>query len=89
MKKKLVSIAMAGLMAFSLAACGNGGEQNAEAGDLLQQIQDKGTLTVAMEGTWAPWTYHDENDNLVGFDVEVARKIAETLGVEVTFVEGE
>lgn len=54
MKKKLVSIAMAGLMAFSLAACGNGGEQNAEAGDLLQQIQDKGTLTVAMEGTWAP-----------------------------------
>lgn len=89
MKKKLVSIAMAGLMAFSLAACGNGGEQNAEAGDLLQQIQDKGTLTVAMEGTWAPWTYHDENDNLVGFDVEVARKIAEKLGVEVTFVEGE
>lgn len=89
MKKRLFSIFAAGLMALGLAACGKGGGQDAEGSDLLQQIQDKGTLTVAMEGTWAPWTYHDENDNLVGFDVEVAQKIAEKLGVEVTFVEGE
>lgn len=89
MKKRFTGIALTVLMTLSLVACGNGGNQNAEGGDLLQQIQDKGTLTVAMEGTWAPWTYHDENDNLVGFDVEVARKIAEKLGVEVTFVEGE
>ena len=39
--------------------------------DLLAQIQEKGFVTIAMEGTWAPWTYHDENDNLVGYDVEV------------------
>lgn len=89
MKKRWIGTVMAGIMALSLAACGNGDSQNGESGDLLQQIQDKGTLTVAMEGTWAPWTYHDENDQLVGFDVEVARKIAEKLGVEVTFVEGE
>ena len=42
-----------------------------------------------MEGTWAPWTYHNEQDELVGYDVEVAQKIAEKLGVTVTFVEGE
>ena len=42
-----------------------------------------------MEGTWAPWTYHDEDDNLVGYDVEVAQQIAEKLGVKATFVEGE
>lgn len=42
-----------------------------------------------MEGTWAPWTYHDENDELVGFDVEVGKAIAEKLGVEPNFVEGE
>lgn len=40
-----------------------------------------------MEGTWAPWTYHDEDDNLVGYDVEVAQQIAEKLGVKATFVE--
>lgn len=60
-----------------------------ESGDLLAQIQEKGEITVAMEGTWAPWTYHDENDNLVGYDVEVAEQIAEKLGVKANFVEGE
>ena len=49
----------------------------------------RGSITVAMEGTWAPWTYHDENDELVGYDVEVAKLIANELGVDVNFVEGE
>ena len=57
--------------------------------DQLAQIQEKGEIVVAMEGTWSPWTYHDENDELVGYDVEVAKAIAEKLGVKATFVEGE
>lgn len=58
-------------------------------GDLLEQIREKGRITIAMEGTWAPWTYHDENDVLTGYDVEVGKKIAEYLGVEPVFIEGE
>lgn len=58
------------------------------ADDLLAQIKERGSIIVAMEGTWAPWTYHDEDDNLVGYDVEVAQNIAEKLGVEVEFIEG-
>lgn len=65
---------------------GDGGVQSS---DLLSRIQEKGELVIAMEGTWAPWTYHNESDALVGFDVEVARSIAEKLGVTATFVEGE
>ena len=88
--------------ALALTACGSTADSAAPAestadtvateetgGDLLSQIQADGTITVAMEGTWAPWTYHDENDNLVGYDVEVATLIAEKLGVEPKFVEGE
>lgn len=41
------------------------------------------------EGAWAPWTYHDENDQLVGFDVEVAQGVAAKLGVTAKFVETE
>lgn len=57
--------------------------------DLLARIQEKGEIVIAMEGTWAPWTYHDEDDQLVGYDVEVGQKIADKLGVQATFVEGE
>lgn len=66
----------------------NSGEEQLTE-DLLSQIQERGEIVVAMEGTWAPWTYHDESDALVGYDVEVAQLIAEKLGVEVNFVEGE
>ena len=64
-------------------------DASTESGDLLAQIQERGEIIIAMEGTWAPWTYHDENDELVGFDVEVGQQIAEALGVEAAFVEGE
>ena len=42
-----------------------------------------------MEGQWAPWTYHDESGELVGYDTEVGKAIAQKLGVEAEFVEGE
>ena len=58
-------------------------------GDQLARIREKGELIVAMEGTWSPWTYHDESDKLVGYDVEVAQLIGDKLGVKVTYVEGE
>ena len=64
-------------------------QEGEEGGDQLARIQQKGELIVAMEGTWSPWTYHDESDKLVGYDVEVAGLIADKLGVKVTFVEGE
>lgn len=86
--KKLGSIVLAtAMMAGALTGCGKA--QNTEEGDKLARIQAKGEITVAMEGTWAPWTYHDEDNNLVGFDVEVAQAIADKLGVKVNFVEGE
>ena len=62
---------------------------NKESKDLLSEVKERGELVVAMEGTWAPWTYHEENGELVGFDVEIAKAIAEKLGVKATFVEGE
>ncbi len=64
-------------------------QAEAAEGDLLSQIQEKGVITFAMEGQWAPWTYHDESGELVGYDTEVGKAIAEKLGVEAEFVEGE
>ena len=70
----------AGTAASSAASAG---------GDLLSTIQSRGTLIVALEGAWQPWSFHDENDTLVGYDVEVSRAIAEKLGVEPEYVESD
>lgn len=71
------------------AAGEKGSESVSDSGDLLSEIRERGEMIIAMEGTWAPWTYHDEEDRLVGYDVEVGEKLAEKLGVEPVFVEGE
>ena len=59
------------------------------AADQLAAIQTNGKLVVALEGAWQPWSYHDESDTLVGYDVEVSRAIAEKLGVEPKYVESD
>lgn len=64
-------------------------ETKEEAKDLLDEILERGYINVGTEGTYAPNTYHDENDQLVGFDVEVAALVAKYLGVEVHYVEME
>ena len=94
---RLTALTLTAAMAAALTACGGtaaassgtAASADATAADLLSEIQARGTITIAMEGTWAPWTYHDESDTLVGYDVEVGTKIAEKLGVEPQFVEGE
>ena len=102
MKKVLILVLILAL-AVALAACGkkdagNEGELptteetksetvTAEEPDLLARIKERGSIIVAMEGAWMPWTYHNEADELVGFDVEVSNAIAAKLGVTVQFEE--
>ena len=61
----------------------------AAADDQLSAIQNRGTLIVALEGAWQPWSFHDASDTLVGYDVEFSRAIAEKLGVEPDYVESD
>lgn len=92
---------MAAAGVLTLAGCSsNSGSSAAAAGaassaasigaaDQLAAIQANGKLVVALEGAWQPWSYHDESDTLVGYDVEVSRAIAEKLGVEPEYVESD
>lgn len=54
----------------------------------LDDIKAAGVLRIGTEGTYAPFTFHDETGELVGFDVEIGRAIAEHIGVKAEFVEG-
>ncbi|MFC6666073.1 transporter substrate-binding domain-containing protein [Deinococcus radiopugnans] len=46
----------------------------------------KGVLKIAVEGTYAPFTFKDDKGNLTGFDVDVARALAARLGLKPEFV---
>lgn len=83
--KKLISALLAVLMLTGALVMSVSAE---ETDDLLTAIQKRGTIVVGLEGDWAPWSYVDEDDNLTGYDVEVAKAIAAKLGVEAQIIPG-
>lgn len=87
MKKLVTVLLIAILLANSIMAGGN--KETETSVDHLERIKAKGEIIIAMEGTWAPWTYHDEDNTLVGFDTEIGEAIANKLGVKPIFIEGE
>ena len=83
-KKALVLLLMFA-MVFTFAACGGDDNNDNEGDNSLQKVLDAGVLQVGAEGNWVPYVYNDEDGNLVGFEVEIAKAIAEKLGVEANF----
>ena len=94
--KKIWALLMALAMVFSLAACGDTAEDTsdadnadaentdtAEASDLAY-VQDKGTLVVGIT-EFEPMDYQNESGEWVGFDADLAKEFAESLGVEAQF----
>ena len=95
--KKLIALLLAGcMMAATLTGCGGtkdaasdqaAVEENAETSDSdLAYVLDKGVLVVGITD-FAPMDYKDENGEWIGFDAEMAVAFAESLGVDVEFVE--
>ena len=92
----LKKVLLAAALALGLAACSqeNGApapssapQPEAAAGSLINKINNKETLLVGTMGTYAPFTYHDQDGKLTGYDVEVTRAVAAKLGVQVEFKE--
>ncbi|WP_129787430.1 amino acid ABC transporter substrate-binding protein [Promicromonospora panici] len=82
--RALLTATAASAALLALTGCGSSGEPGG-AGEELGLSGD--TLIVATEGTYKPFSYHDETGELVGYDVEVAEAVAENLGLEIEFQE--
>ena len=80
--KKMTALLLAVLMVLSMAACAS---KPAEESDLAY-IQDKGTLVVGITD-FAPMDYQNESGEWIGFDADLAKAFADSLGVKVEFVE--
>lgn len=77
MKKLFAALAVGA--AFLAAAA------SAEAGATLDRVMEKKAMVVATNSGWPPQSYLDDNNEMVGFDIDVSREIAKRLGVEVSF----
>ena len=101
--KKLFALLLAAVMVLSLAACGAKKESVAEEKPAAEQpaetpaeeptadsdmayVQNKGVLVVGITD-FEPMDYKDADGNWIGFDADMAKAFAESLGVDVEFVE--
>ncbi|HBJ2621779.1 transporter substrate-binding domain-containing protein [Clostridium botulinum] len=89
--KKLGLIVAIGAMAISIVGCsGNkneaGSKDGKETASVLESIKQKGKLVVGTSADYPPYEFHKEvggKDQIVGFDISIAKSLAEDLGVEL------
>jgi len=93
--KKLVVLMLTLMMTVSLTACGSGGSDSGSDSDSKTEVSDesdmdyvkgKGTLVVGITD-FEPMDYKDDSGEWVGFDADMAKAFAKSLGVEAEFVE--
>ncbi len=87
MRKLFKSLLVIALVLVSLVGCNKTQPEPETPKTLLEQIKERGYIIVGTEGTYRPMSYHDADDKLIGFDVEVAALIAKHMGVEVRYEE--
>lgn len=83
MKKKLISLLLASVMVFGLAGCGKTSETASQEDNSLQYILDNGKFILGLDDAFPPMGFRDDNDEIVGFDVDLAKAVCEKLGVEL------
>lgn len=83
MKKGLLALTLVAI-GLILAACG-GGQSSKD--DSWEKVADKQELTVATSGTLFPTSYYNDENQLIGYDVDVAKAVAKKLDLKVKFKE--
>lgn len=99
--KKMIALLLAAMMVLSMAACASKTAETAAPADTaepaaagtaaaadsdLAYIQDKGTLVIGITD-FEPMDYKDADGSWIGFDADMAKAFAESLGVTAEFVE--
>lgn len=86
--KKIIALILALAMVFSFTACGGGSSDSGKS--VIDDIKAKGKLTVGTSADYPPYEFHTEIDGvdtIVGFDIAIAKAIADDLGVELEIVD--
>jgi len=87
-KQFLVSaIMIVSIFVLGLAASTSAGElqRNLVAESALEQITKRGVMKVGMD-VFVPWAMKDKKGELIGFEIDIAKKVAQDMGVKIEFV---
>jgi polar amino acid transport system substrate-binding protein len=74
--KSLLSFTLMGLLSIGAV----------QAGEVLDSIMAKKVIKVATDANWPPQSFINDNNDMDGFDVDVAREVAKRLGVGIEFI---
>lgn len=85
--KKLLGLSLAAVMMVTASACGSEEEKTSsyseESDKSLQNVLDNGKLVLGLDASFKPMGYTDENNEIVGFDIDVAEEVCSRMGVEL------
>ena len=86
--KKIVAVAAVATIAISMVGCGSSAKKESANSNVsaLESIKSKGKLVVGTSADYPPYEFHKEidgKDQIVGFDIEIAKQLAKDLGVEL------
>lgn len=80
-RKAVIMILILVFAIASFAACGGSGAKATD--ESLKYVQDRGKLIMGLDDSFPPMGFRNEQNEIVGFDVDVAKAVAEKLGVEL------
>ncbi|MEW9096914.1 MAG: ABC transporter substrate-binding protein [Clostridiaceae bacterium] len=87
--KKILALIGVLVISFSLlAGCGNN-EKQVENINSLDRVKKEGVLLIGLNDTYPPMEFRDENNNLVGFDIDLGNELAKKIGVKAEFVKND
>lgn len=87
-RKVVLMLVMCLALGVMLVGCGSQapeGDNNQAPDQSWQEIQDKGYFMVGLDDAFPPMGFRDKEDNIVGFDIDLAKEAARRMGVEVKF----
>lgn len=88
MKKRVIAVLMAVAMTATMfTGCGEKAKDKGGDGadTSLEYVKEKGTLVVGLDPAFPPMGFMDENQEIVGFDIDLAKEVCERMEIEPEF----
>lgn len=83
MKKMIGYLSLIGCIGMLLVGCGD--KKNGSGNTQWDEVKSKGELVIGIDDTFVPMGFRDEQDNIVGFDIDLAKEVTKEMGVRPKF----